>query len=228
MEPTATPEAAATTNGKAAEAGRTVEVDNPATGKLIGTVPAMGPDEVTAAVERARDGPARLGGARLRGARRGSCAAPRSGRSTTPSGSSRRSSPRPARPTRTRSSPRSPTPPTPSASGPRTRPSTSPTRRSSRPTRSCWARSSIVRYRAARRRRRDRPVELPADELLRRLHPGAGRRQRGRPQAERGHAADLAADGRGPARVRPARGRLPGRRPASGDDRRRADRRRST
>ena len=54
MEPTATPEAAATTNGKAAEAGRTVEVVNPATGKMIGTVPAMGPDEVTAAVDRAR------------------------------------------------------------------------------------------------------------------------------------------------------------------------------
>ena len=47
MEPTATPEAAASTNGKSGEAsGPTVEVHNPATGKLIGTVPAMGPDEV--------------------------------------------------------------------------------------------------------------------------------------------------------------------------------------
>jgi len=55
VEPTATPEAAASTNGKADEASaRTVEVFNPATGKLIGTVPAMGPDDVTAAVERAR------------------------------------------------------------------------------------------------------------------------------------------------------------------------------
>ena len=73
------------------------------------------------------------------------------------------------------------------------------------------ARSSIVRYAPARRRRRDRPVELPADELVRRLHPGARRRQRRDPQAERDHAADVAADGRVPARVRPARGRLPGR-----------------
>ncbi|MCB0876245.1 MAG: aldehyde dehydrogenase family protein [Solirubrobacterales bacterium] len=55
MEPTATPEAAATTNGKSGGgSARTVEVFNPATGKLIGTVPAMAPDEVTAAVARAR------------------------------------------------------------------------------------------------------------------------------------------------------------------------------
>ena len=31
--------------------------------------------------------------------------------------------------------------------------------------------------------RRHRPVELPADELVRRLHPGAGRRQQRDPQA---------------------------------------------
>ena len=77
-------------------------------------------------------------------------------------------------------------------------------------------RKLVVRYAPRRRRRRDRPVELPADQLLRRLHPGAGGRQRGRAQAVRGHAAHLAADGRGDARVRPARRRLPGR------DRRRA------
>ncbi len=65
--------------------------------------------------------------------------------------------------------------------------------------------------RAARRRRRDRPLELPAQQLLRRLHPGARRRQRGRPQALRDHAAHLAADGRDARRVRPPRGRLPGR-----------------
>ena len=33
-------------------------------------------------------------------------------------------------------------------------------------------------------------MELPADELVRRLHPGAGRGQRGHPQAQRGDAAD--------------------------------------
>ena len=65
--------------------------------------------------------------------------------------------------------------------------------------------------RAARRRRRDRALELPAEQLVRRLHPGACRRQRRRPEALRGHPADLAADGRDAGRVRPARGRLPGR-----------------
>ena len=44
-------------------------------------------------------------------------------------------------------------------------------------------RKLVVRYRPRRRRRRDRAVELPADELLRRLHPGARRRQRRRPEA---------------------------------------------
>ena len=56
--------------------------------------------------------------------------------------------------------------------------------------------------RAGRRRRRDRPVELPAQQLLRRLHPGARRRQRGRPQALRDHPAHLAADGRDAGRGR--------------------------
>ena len=42
--------------------------------------------------------------------------------------------------------------------------------------------------RAGRRRRRDRPLELPAQQLLRRLHPGARRRQRRRAQALRGDA----------------------------------------
>ncbi len=58
MEPTATPEAAATTNGTngspAGESASDVEVFNPATGKLIGSVPAMTPDQVTEAVARAR------------------------------------------------------------------------------------------------------------------------------------------------------------------------------
>ena len=75
----------------------------------------------------------------------------------------------------------------------------------------------------ARADRRDRAVELPADELLRRLHPRARGRQQRDPQALRGHAADLAADGRRPARVRPARERPADRHRPRGD-RRRADR----
>ncbi|MGB2850978.1 MAG: aldehyde dehydrogenase family protein, partial [Solirubrobacterales bacterium] len=52
MEPTVTPEKTAKTNGK--PAGKTVEVHNPATGELIATVPACSPEDVTAAVDRAR------------------------------------------------------------------------------------------------------------------------------------------------------------------------------
>ncbi len=78
--------------------------------------------------------------------------------------------------------------------------------------------------RAARRRGRDRALELPAHELVRRLHPGADGRQRGAPEAVRGHAAHVDADGRDAARVRAAGGRLPGgarlRRDRRGADRR--------
>lgn len=52
MEPTAAPDTTAQTNGK--PAGKTVEVHNPATGELIGTVAACSPDDVAAMVERAR------------------------------------------------------------------------------------------------------------------------------------------------------------------------------
>ena len=62
-------------------------------------------------------------------------------------------------------------------------------------------RQLVVRYAPGRRRRRDRAVELPADELVRRLHPGARRRQRGRPQAGEPDPDDLAADARGAARL---------------------------
>ena len=48
------------------------------------------------------------------------------------------------------------------------------------------------------------PVELPADQLLRRRDPGARRRQRRRPQAVAGHAAHLAPARRGRPRVRAA------------------------
>ncbi len=52
MEPTAATETTAQTNGK--PSGKTVEVHNPATGELVATVAALGPEEVTAAVDRAR------------------------------------------------------------------------------------------------------------------------------------------------------------------------------
>ena len=72
---------------------------------------------------------------------------------------------------------------------------------------------------AARRGRRDRAVELPADARRRRRAAGADGRQRGRDQAERGHAArDRRCSSRPRARRLP-RGRVPGR------HRRRVDRR---
>jgi acyl-CoA reductase-like NAD-dependent aldehyde dehydrogenase len=52
VEPTAAPETEVSTNGK--PQGASVEVHNPATGELIGSVPAMSPDQVTEAVARAR------------------------------------------------------------------------------------------------------------------------------------------------------------------------------
>ena len=122
-----------------------------------------------------------------------------------------------------RSSPRSATPATRSASGPRTAPEYLADERVKSSQLLVKGKKLILPLPAARPDRRDRPVELPADELLRRLHPGADGRQQRDPQALGGHAADLAADGRGPARVRPARGRLADRdRPRR--DRRGADR----
>ena len=59
--------------------------------------------------------------------------------------------------------------------------------------------------RADRRGRRDRPVELPAEQLVRRLHPGARGGQRRGAQALRPDAAHRAADGGDAARVRAAR-----------------------
>ena len=50
MAETAVKEEVATSNGK----GEQIEVENPATGGIAGTVPLMGPDEVRATVERAR------------------------------------------------------------------------------------------------------------------------------------------------------------------------------
>ena len=52
-------------------------------------------------------------------------------------------------------------------------------------------RRMVVRYRAARRRRRDRALELPARQLRRGRHPSARRGERRRRQAIRGDAADV-------------------------------------
>ena len=170
---------AATATGSA-----TFDVENPATGEVIAHRPGPGRrarSREMAARARARSPAGRRSASRAaaRVLRRAQKWLHRQRRAR----HRRRSSPRPARPTRTRSSPRSPTAPTRSASGPRTPRSTSPTRRSSPRSLFVKGKKLIVALPAARPGRRDRPVELPADQLLRRLHPGAGRRQRGDPQA---------------------------------------------
>ena len=178
-------QAPASTNGHAG-----IRVENPATGAGDRHRPGHGRGR---GARDGREGARARSPAGRRSASRAaaaSCCARRSGSSTTATASSRRSSRRPARPTRTRSSPRSPTAP---------------------PRVGFWAKNAekyladekvksgslfvkgkklISRYKPLGVDRRDRAVELPADELLRRLHPGARRRQRGDPQAQRGHAAD--------------------------------------
>ena len=126
-------------------AAEEIAVENPATGEVIRSVPISSAEDVPrwSSAAAPPSPPGRRSASR---AARACCAGPRSGWSTTPTAWSRRSSPRPARPTRTPSWRRSATSPTRSASGPRTRRSTSPTRRSAPPTRSCSGRKLVVRY----------------------------------------------------------------------------------
>ena len=89
--------------------------------------------------------------------------------------------------------------------------STWPTRRSSRAMPLLKGKKLVLRYRPLGLIGVIGPWNYPLDQLVRRLHPGAGRRQRVILKPQRGHAADVAAAGRGAARVRHARRRLPGR-----------------
>ena len=187
-----------------------IEVENPATGEVVATVPDLGPEEVAAAVATARAAqPAwnELGfegraevllaarswlGRELRARRRDDRLGDRQelGRRRAVGADLRHRGARLL-----------------GREGARV-----PRRRGGRdgePVRSRAQASDALR--AGRRRGRDRALELPADELVRRLHPGARGRQRGRDEAVGDHAADLAADGRDARRVGAAPGRLPGR-----------------
>ena len=86
-------------DGGSAEATQNgIEVENPATGETIATVPELGAEEVARWSPRGARRAAGMGGARLRGPRRGPARrAPLDGRERA-SGSSARSSPRPAEP----------------------------------------------------------------------------------------------------------------------------------
>ena len=152
-----------------------IAVRNPATGARIIAQRAGDrrhrPDDVAAIVERARAGRSRLGGARLRGPRAGAPAHAAVGRRQRRADRRGRSSRRRARRTRTRTSPRSATRDdafgfwakhAPELPGRRERAQRQPVRGRAR------ARRALP---AARRRRRHRAVELPADELLRRRIP---------------------------------------------------------
>ena len=99
-----------------------IAVENPATGETIATVPELSADEVARA---GREGPrraARLGGARLRGPRRGPDGRPRLDGRQRRAGRRRRSAPRPAAPPTRPSSRSSPTASRRSSSGPSRRP----------------------------------------------------------------------------------------------------------
>ena len=189
MEPTAAPEAA-TTNGTPSAAApgdsaNTVEVYNPATGQLIGSVPAMTPDEVTATVARARAAQPAWAAAgfdeRARILRRAqkwtidnaeriiTTIVAENGKTYEDAQLAEISYVANAFGFWAKNAPELPR------------------RREGQVLVAVRARPQAQGpLRAGRRRRRDRPLELPADELLRRLHPGARRRQLGRPQA--GHA----------------------------------------
>ena len=144
-------------------------------------------------------GPARLGGARLRGPRARPASAPRSGCSTTRDADRRHDRLRDRQDARGRAAGRGRLRrQRASASGPRTRRSTWPTRRSARSNPFVLGRKLVVRYRPRRRRRRDRAVELPADRT-----PSATASRRWPPatpsilKPSEVDAADLAADARG-------------------------------
>ena len=147
-----------------------------------------------------------------------SCAARRSGSSTTPSASPRRSSASPARPTRTRCSPRSPTPPTRSASGPSTRPTTSADEKVRTANPFVLGRKLVVRYRPVGLVGVIGPWNYPLTNSFGDCIPAmaAGNAVILKP-AEPTPLTSLLLE-RGDARGRPARGHLPGRpRPRLGD-----------
>ena len=82
MESGTTTEAKTTTGAPGANGGsgaRSIEVNNPATGETIATIPAVAPEEVGGAGREGTRGAARLAGARLRGPGQGAEACPEVG-----------------------------------------------------------------------------------------------------------------------------------------------------
>ena len=174
-----------------------IPVENPATGETIATVPELGAEEVI------RDGRRGARGAARRGPRSGSRAGPRScwPRATGWSQNAERvvtTIVRRDRPTGRRDAVRRARLRALGARvlGRRWRRTTSADEEIESASPFLRGRRLVVRYAPLGRRRRDRALELPAQQLVRRLHPGARGGQRRRAEALRGHPAHLAADGR--------------------------------
>ena len=189
----------------------TIEVKNPATGESIGHVPDVGA-EVLGDDGRARRAPRSRPGRRSASrAAGGSCGARRSGWSTTPT-RRRDDRLRDRQDLRGRAARRG------RLRRQRVRllgqaraGATWPTRRSTRRTRSWAGRKLAVRYRPVGVVGVIGPWNYPLTNSFGDCIPALAAGNAVDAQAVRGDAADVAAGGRGAARVRPARGRLPGR-----------------
>ena len=181
----------AATSATAAAAGD-IAVENPATGEVIAHVPDMTAEQVAELARAARAAQPAWEALGFEG--RGPHPAPRPEvgrrqlRARDPDdrlGDRQGLRGRPA-------SPRSCTAPTRSASGRRTPRRFLADERVKTAAPLLKGKKLVAALPAAGPRRRHRTVELPADQLVRRLHPRAGGRQRSDPQAQRGHAADVA------------------------------------
>ena len=183
-------------------AGDTREIVNPGTGELVGRVTSATAEDADRAVRAAHDGTARVGEARVRRAREGH---PRVRGGVR--GARRRAGADPRR----RAGQDDPRGQDRAAQGGRharaLRRPVAPGARDQRP----QPRPRRRRPRAAppaRRRGRDRAVELPDHAAVQQARPGVAGRQHGRGQAGRHDAADHAPAGRDLRRGRAAGGRL--------------------
>ena len=198
-----------------------IAVENPATGEIVRTVPILAAEQVAAARRARPRGPARMGGARLRGPCPRPAARAEVG-ARQPGAPDRDDRLRDGQDARGRAAGRDRLHgATRSGSGPRTRRSTSPTRRSARRTRSCSGASWSCATRPLGLVGVIGPWNYPLSNSFGDCVPAlaAGNAVILKPSEVTPLTSLLMADGA--ARVRPARGRLPGRHRPRRDRRRR-------